>query len=127
MITGDNPKGYGQELYLFGKKKGSGESIWELKKQIGIFSTAMTDLFKRNQTVEQMILSGFFDSIGLYIEPTTLQKQIAAQWLQVVAMSHLKNKPFNKLSIGQQRVVLIVRALHKQPPIVNLDEPLESL
>lgn len=127
MITGDNPKGYGQELYLFGKKKGSGESIWELKKQIGIFSTAMTDLFKRNQTVEQMILSGFFDSIGLYIEPTTLQKQIAAQWLQVVAMSHLKNKPFNKLSIGQQRVVLIVRAILKHPPLVILDEPVEGL
>ena len=127
MITGDNPKGYGQELYLFGRKKGSGESVWEIKKQIGIFSTAMMELFQRNNSLEQMILSGFFDSIGLYTEPTTLQKQIVAQWLDVIQMSHLKNKTFNQLSIGQQRVALIVRAILKHPPLVILDEPVEGL
>lgn len=127
MITGDNPKGYGQELYLFGRKKGSGESVWEIKKQIGIFSTAMMELFQRNNTLEQMILSGFFDSIGLYTEPTTLQKQIVAQWLDVIQMSHLKNKIFNQLSMGQQRVALIVRAVLKHPPLVILDEPVEGL
>ena len=127
MITGDNPKGYGQELYLFGRKKGSGESIWEIKKQIGIFSTAMTNLFKKNHSLEQMILSGFFDSIGLYTEPTTLQKQIVAQWLEVIQMSHLKKKTFHQLSIGQQRVAMIVRAVLKHPPLVILDEPVEGL
>ncbi|MFV5685849.1 ATP-binding cassette domain-containing protein [Flavobacterium sp. GB2R13] len=127
MITGDNPKGYGQELYLFGRKKGSGESIWEIKKQIGIFSTAMTNLFKKNHSLEQMILSGFFDSIGLYTEPTTLQKQIVDQWLDVIQMSHLKKKTFHQLSIGQQRVAMIVRAVLKHPPLVILDEPVEGL
>lgn len=127
MITGDNPKGYGQELYLFGRKKGSGESIWEIKKQIGIFSTAMTNLFKKNHSLEQMILSGFFDSIGLYTEPTTLQKQIVAQWLEVIQMTHLKKKTFHQLSIGQQRVAMIVRAVLKHPPLVILDEPVEGL
>jgi molybdate transport system ATP-binding protein len=127
MITGDNPKGYGQELYLFGKKKGSGESVWEIKKQIGIFSTAMMELFQRNNSLEQMILSGFFDSIGLYTEPTTLQKQIVVQWLDVIQMSHLKNKKFNQLSTGQQRIALIVRAILKHPPLVILDEPVEGL
>jgi len=66
MITGDNPKGYGQNLFLFGRKKGSGETIWEIKKRIGIYSTSMTDLFQKKDTVENIILSGFFDSIGLY-------------------------------------------------------------
>jgi molybdate transport system ATP-binding protein len=127
MITGENPKGYGQELYLFGRKKGSGESVWDIKKNIGIFSTSMTQLFKRTQTLEQMILSGFFDSIGLYTQPTILQKQIAAQWLEVIGMSHLKNKSFHRLSLGQQRVVLIVRAVLKHPPLIILDEPLEGL
>ncbi|MNS02212.1 putative ABC transporter ATP-binding protein YlmA [compost metagenome] len=127
MITGDNPKGYGQDLYLFGRKKGSGESIWEIKKQIGIFSTAMTELFKRNDSLEQMILSGFFDSIGLYTQPTQLQKQLVTQWLEVIQMSHLRNKTFNRLSIGQQRVALIVRAILKHPPLVILDEPVEGL
>ncbi len=127
MITGENPKGYGQELYLFGRKKGSGESIWDIKKNIGTFSTSMTQLFKRNHSLEQMILSGFFDSIGLYTQPTILQKQIAAQWLEVIGMTSLKNKSFLQLSLGQQRVILIVRAVIKHPPLIILDEPLDGL
>lgn len=127
MITGENPKGFGQELYLFGRKKGSGESVWDIKKNIGIFSTSMTHLFKRNHTLEQMILSGFFDSIGLYTQPTILQKQIADQWLSAVHISHLRNKNFNQLSLGLQRVGLIVRAVIKHPPLIILDEPLEGL
>lgn len=127
MITGENPKGYGQELYLFGKKKGSGESIWDIKKNIGIFTTSLTQLFKKNHTVEQMILSGFFDSIGLYTQPTALQSEIASQWIDVIGMSSLKNKSFQNLSLGQQRLVLIVRAVIKHPPLIILDEPLEGL
>lgn len=127
LITGDNPKGFGQDLFLFGRKKGSGESVWDIKKQIGIFATSMTDLFQKSHTLEQMILSGFFDSIGLYTEPTTLQKQIVAQWLEVIEMSALKNKRFIDLSIGQQRVALIVRAVLKHPPLLILDEPVEGL
>lgn len=127
MITGENPKGFGQELYLFGRKKGSGESVWEIKKQIGFFNTAMTDLFSKSYSLEEMILSGFFDSIGLYSEPTTLQRRIAAQWLEAIGMTHLKNKIFNRLSIGQQRVALIARAVIKHPSLLILDEPLEGL
>lgn len=121
MITGENPKGFGQELYLFGRKKGSGESVWDIKKNIGIFSTSMTHLFKRNQTLEQMILSGFFDSIGLYTQSTSSQNQIVAQWLDVIGMSSFKKKSFQNLSLGQQRVVLIVRAVLKHPPLIILD------
>lgn len=127
MITGENPKGFGQELYLFGRKKGSGESVWDIKKNIGFFSTSMTYLFKRTQTLEQMMLSGFYDSIGLYTQPTSLQKQIAAQWFEVIGMSQLKNKSFRSLSLGQQRVILIVRAVIKHPPLIILDEPIEGL
>lgn len=127
LITGDNPKGFGQNLFLFGRKKGSGESVWDIKKQIGIFTTSMTDLFQKGHTLEQMILSGFFDSIGLYNEPTNLQKQIVAQWLEVIEMSALAKKRFIDLSIGQQRVALIVRAFLKHPPLLILDEPVEGL
>lgn len=127
LITGDNPKGFGQDLYLFGRKKGTGESVWDIKKQIGIFTTSMTDLFQKSHTLEEMILSGFFDSIGLYIEPTTHQKQIVSQWLEVIEMTHLRKKRFIDLSIGQQRVGLIVRAVLKHPPLLILDEPVEGL
>jgi molybdate transport system ATP-binding protein len=77
-------KGYGQDLYL-GVKKGSGENIWD----IGYFSTAMTDLFQKNDSLEQMVLSGF-DSIGLYTQPSISQKEIVSQWLKLVRLNHLK-------------------------------------
>jgi molybdate transport system ATP-binding protein len=127
LISGDNVKGYGQDIELFGRKKGSGESIWEIKKRIGSFATSMTDLFNRNTTLEEMILSGFFDSIGLYRQPTTLQRKIVSQWLDLIEMTPLKNKIFNRLSIGQQRVALITRAVLKHPPLLILDEPIEGL
>ncbi|WP_029269444.1 ATP-binding cassette domain-containing protein [Flavobacterium sp. KJJ] len=127
LITGDNPKGFGQNLFLFGRKKGSGESVWDIKKQIGIFTTSMTDLFQKNHSLEQMILSGFFDSIGLYNQPSALQTKIVDQWLEVIEMNHLKKKRFTELSVGQQRVALIVRAVLKHPPLLILDEPVEGL
>ncbi|MBL0737340.1 ATP-binding cassette domain-containing protein [Flavobacterium sp. GN10] len=127
LITGDNPKGFGQNLFLFGRKKGTGESVWEIKKQIGIYATSMMDLFQKGHTLEQMILSGFFDQIGLYTEPTTHQKNIVTQWLEVIEMTHLRKKRFIDLSIGQQRVALIVRAVLKHPPLLILDEPVEGL
>lgn len=127
LINGDSPKGYGQDLHLFGRKKGSGESVWDIKKNIGYFATNMTSLFTRNHTLEQMILSGFFDSIGLYDLPTTLQKNIADQWLELIGMKHLKNKMFKRLSVGQQRLAMIVRSVLKHPPLVILDEPVEGL
>ena len=127
LITGDNPKGYGQDLHLFGKKKGSGESIWDIKKNIGQFSTAMIDLFQKNHTVEQMILSGFFDSIGLYIQTSTLQIKLMQEWLDFLNMNHLKKTDFINLSVGQQRVIMIIRAVLKHPPLLILDEPTEGL
>lgn len=127
LITGDNPKAFGQDITIFDRKKGSGESVWDIKRKIGYFSTHLTELFKRNHTVEQMVLSGFFDSIGLYVKPSGLQQQRALQWLDVIEMRHLKNNYFNRLSLGQQRLVLIVRALIKQPPLLILDEPFEGL
>lgn len=127
MITGENTKGYGQELHVFGRKKGTGESIWEIKKNIGYFSVAMVDLFQRNTSVREMLLSGFFDSIGLYNQTTNLQEKQSTEFLRVVGMENLKDRDFHSLSTGQQRVVLILRALVKQPALLILDEPTEAM
>lgn len=127
LITGENPKAYNQDIIIFDRKKGSGESIWDIKKKIGHFSTHLAELFKKNHSVEHMVLSGFFDSVGLYAKSSGLQQQKAMQWLTIINMKHLKDVYFNRLTLGQQRLVLIVRALIKQPPLLILDEPFEGL
>ena len=127
LITGDNPKGYGQDLTLFGKRKGSGETVWSIKEKIGYFTGSMTDLFNRYHSVEQMVISGFFDSIGLYIKPSDRQLKLAHQWLSLIGLLQLKQTAFYKLSLGQQRLIMIVRAMVKHPPLLILDEPTVGL
>ena len=127
LINGDNPKAYGQDLFLFGKRKGSGETVWDIKEKIGYLTPAMTDLFSTRHTLEQMVVSGFFDSIGLYKLPTDIQLKLANQWLVLLDMQQLKNIPFYKLSLGQQRMALIARAMVKHPPLLILDEPTSGL
>jgi len=122
IIIGDNPRGYGQDMVLFGKKKGSGESIWDIKRQIGYFTPAMILQFTRDDTVENMIISGLMDSVGLYCKPTDIQKDIANRWILMLGTAY-RNKSFQSLSIGQQRMVMVARALVKHPPLLILDEP----
>jgi len=122
IITGDNPRGYGQDMILFGKKKGSGESIWDIKRQIGYFTPSMIDQFKHVDSVENMIISGLMDSIGLYSKPTDMQKDIARKWMEMLGTSY-QNKTFHNLSLGQQRMVMVARAMVKHPPLLILDEP----
>ncbi|AXP82837.1 putative ABC transporter ATP-binding protein YlmA [Mariniflexile rhizosphaerae] len=127
MIFGDNPKAYGQDITLFGIKKGSGESVWDIKRKIGYFSSEMLRGFKRLDSIANMIVSGFFDSVGLYKEPTNEQIKITEQWLHVLQMYTIRKQNFLELSRGHQRLVLIARAMVKHPPLLILDEPTNGL
>lgn len=127
MLIGENSKGYGKELYLFGKQKGSGESIWDIKKQIGYYTPTMTENFTGNHSLENMLISGFNDSVGLYTKPTELQLGTAKKWLELTDLLHLRNKRFCDVSVGQQRLAMLIRAMIKQPLLLILDEPTAGL
>lgn len=123
MINGDNPKAYGQDIWLFGQKKGSGETIWDIKQKVGYFTSNMTFQFKRLQHVKDMITSGFYDSIGLYVTPSDHHTLLANQWISFLGLDHLADVPFIKLSLCHQRIVMIARAMVKHPLLLILDEP----
>lgn len=127
MITGDNAKAFGEDIMLFGRKKGSGETVWELKKKIGYFSPSLTQFFGKLFTVQHMVLSGFYDSIGLYESPTGHQIHEADKWLDLVGLKEKKQSYFVRLSPEMQRIVLIIRAMIKYPPLLILDEPTNEL
>jgi molybdate transport system ATP-binding protein len=123
MITGDNPKAYGQNILLFGKRKGTGESVWDIKQKLGYFSPGMTYKFSGRFTMEQMLISGFNDSIGLYTKPTEVQKRKAKEWLKLLNLWPEKDMLFADSSLGQKRLIMTVRAMVKHPPLLILDEP----
>jgi len=123
LITGDHPQCYTNDIVVFGYKRGSGESIWQIKQYIGYVSTALQWEYRVGTSLRNVIISGFYDSIGLYSKSTDRQKHIADEWLALLGMQDRGDQPFNKLSYGDQRLLLIARAMVKHPPLLILDEP----
>jgi len=123
LITGDHPQCYVNDINVFGFQRGSGESIWQIKQFIGYVSTALQWEYRVGTSLRNVIISGFFDSIGLYSKSTDVQKSIADQWLALLGMGDRADQPFAAASFGDQRLVLIARAMVKHPPLLILDEP----
>ena len=97
--------------------------IWQIKQYIGYISNALHMEYRVSISALNTIVSGFYDSIGLYQKPTQIQLDIAMQWLALLGLSELKNTPFTQLSYGDQRMLLIARAMVKHPTLLILDEP----
>lgn len=127
LVNGDNPKAYGQEISLFGRKKGSGETVWEIKKRIGYVSGGFHLGYLANHSTLGVVLSGFFDSVGLYDKPNPVQVERAGLWCRRFGLADHLSSPFGGLSFGLQRVTLIARAMVKEPELLILDEPCQGL
>lgn len=127
LVTGDHPQCYSNEVTVMGMRRGSGESIWDIKRFVGIISPALHQQYRVGSTALEVVASGFFDSVGLYRQVRPAQWQIARDWLEVIGMSAWSNRGFRTLSYGQQRLLLVARALVKQPPLLVLDEPCQGL
>ena len=127
LILADNPQAYANPISIFGKRRGSGESIWEIKHRIGGVSPELHIHFRKTVTCLDAVCSGFFDSNGLYQRPTAEQTTAAHNWLDILDMAALADVSFNALSTGQQRLILLARALVNNPPLLILDEPCQSL
>ncbi len=127
LVCADNPQSYACDISLFGRKRGTGESIWEIKKHIGYVSPEMHRAYLKNLPAIEIVASGLHDSIGLYKRPHEEQMAVCEWWMDVFGIAALKDKPFLQLSSGEQRLALLARAFVKDPELLILDEPLHGL
>ena len=127
LVCADNPQSYACDITLFDRPRGSGESIWDIKKHIGYVSPEMHRSYKRNLPVIRIVASGLMDSIGLYAVPDQKDYEKCRWWMNIFGISELAERPFLQLSSGEQRLVLLARAFVKDPQLLILDEPLHGL
>jgi molybdate transport system ATP-binding protein len=127
LIMGDHPQAYANDIALFGKRRGSGESIWQIKKRIGWVSPELHMYYPKQISCLRVSCSGFFDSVGLFSKCSAQQRQAALSWMRRLGIEHRADQLFSKISEGEQRLVLLARALVKQPLLLVLDEPCQGL
>ena len=127
LICADNPQSYACDIALFGRKRGSGESIWQIKQHIGYVSPEMHRSYQKNVPAIDIVASGLHDSIGLYVKVPEAQKEICRFWLNIFGIERYADIPFLQLSSGEQRLVLLARAFVKDAELLILDEPLHGL
>ncbi|MBS1601917.1 MAG: ATP-binding cassette domain-containing protein [Bacteroidetes bacterium] len=127
LITADNPQAYANEIWLFDRRRGTGESIWDIKRKIGFVSPELHLYFDSSATCMEVIASGLFDTIGLFRPLSDEQQALTLRWMQLLSLQDFRHQRLPQLSTGQQRMVLLARALIKNPPMLILDEPCQGL
>ncbi|MDD6364469.1 MAG: ATP-binding cassette domain-containing protein [Bacteroidales bacterium] len=127
LICADNPQAYACDIELFGRRRGTGESIWDIKKNIGYVSPEMHRSYYRSIPALDIVASGLFDTVGLYRRPSESQKESCLAWMERFGIASLAQRNFLSLSSGEQRMCLVARAFVKNPPLLILDEPMHGL
>jgi molybdate transport system ATP-binding protein len=127
LVCADNPQSYACDISLFGIRRGSGESIWDIKRRIGYVSPEMHRSCSENIPAIAIVAGGLYDSVGLYVRPKPEHLSVCEWWMSLFGISALRERRFLQLSDGEQRLVLLARAFVKDPELLILDEPFHGL
>ena len=125
-IYADHPQVYANQISLFGKRRGQGESIWDIKAKIGFTSPELHAYFRYNFTASELILSGLWDRF-VKKQPSEESLRLVDWLLGFFGLESLRDTAYRQLSTGTQRLCFFLRALIKNPPLLLLDEPYQAM
>ncbi|MBC7399020.1 MAG: ATP-binding cassette domain-containing protein [Mucilaginibacter sp.] len=127
LINGDNPQAYSNNIILFDKKRGTGESIWDIKKKIGFVSPELHQYFPTDNSCLQVIESGYYDTLGLFRPSSKEKAEIALRWMKALEIDKYAHVLLKNIPASAQRLCLLARALIKNPPLLIFDEPCQGM
>lgn len=127
LVNGDHPQSYINEIYLFDQRRGSGESIWDIKRKIGFVSPELHWNFDYSTSCLNIVATGIYDTLGLFKTPKPEELELASKYIELLGLQNYKDQNFNAVSTGIQRMILLGRALVKNPPLLIFDEPCQGL
>ncbi|MCC8423392.1 ATP-binding cassette domain-containing protein [Mucilaginibacter sp. UR6-11] len=127
LINGDNPQAYANDIILFDKKRGSGESIWDIKKKIGFVSPELHQYFPVDNSCLQVIESGYYDTLGLFRPGSKEKAEVALRWMKALEIDKYARVLLKNIPASAQRLCLLARALIKNPPLLIFDEPCQGM
>ncbi|MFI3278374.1 MAG: ATP-binding cassette domain-containing protein [Rikenellaceae bacterium] len=127
LVCADNPQSYACDITLFGRRRGTGESIWDIKRHIGYVSPEMHRAYNLSIPSIEIVASGLHDTVGLFKKMKEEQREVCEFWMDIFGIADLKDRSFMQVSSGEQRLILLARAFVKDPELLILDEPLHGL
>jgi len=127
LINGDNPQAYANNIILFDKKRGTGESIWDIKSKIGFVSPELHQYFPTDNSCLQVIESGYYDTLGLFRPSSKAKAEMALRWMKALEIEKYARVLLKNIPASAQRLCLLARALIKTPPLLIFDEPCQGL
>ena len=127
LVNGDNPQAYANDIVLFDVKRGSGESIWDIKKKIGFVSPELHQYFPTDNSCLQVIESGYYDTLGLFRPSQKAKADTALAWMQALEIDKYARTLLKNIPASAQRLCLLARALIKNPDLLIFDEPCQGM
>ena len=127
LVFCDNPQSYANNVTLFDRKRGVGQSIWEVKSRIGFISPEITNYYRKPVDCLDVVASGFYDTIGIPYAYDDQKAECALQWMKAFGIEHLARRSSLEVSAGEHQMVMLARAFVKDPDLLILDEPMHGL